>query len=495
MALAFAFFPGLALSEVLSLQPTQKFQTFHAWRGLVTGPYFPKSSVSPPVSQHLAPTLLNQVLDDLTKDLGFTGFRIEIHSDRGIEQVNDNSDPFTINWAGFDFTKPYSVGGASYFDPVATMQEVVLPVKQRVEAQGLTFSSYISLVYTATQGEVPPHWRIPNEYAELVEAYLTHLQTRYNFQPTFWALYNEPDLNGFSVSELSSLIAATGPRIQQKGFSTKIQYPETERPDTAVSWVDAIAGNAAVTPYLGMISYHSYDYNSQAAPSSFSSRNTLRSRANQLGIFTGSTEICCKYSFSWNGNYKHGLELARDIYFNLSEADAAVWEPLALIGSCETKGCSAEPYGVGAPILLENDLSKSIKLAHYYCLRQFSHFIRPGYRRIGLTCSGCVSTSAGQSVKGLAFQSPSGEYVAVVINDQTSSRTVELASFPAGVYTITGVDPQNTVTHSYPSQTISAGQRISFVLPAQAIVTVVQGSSSAPDSVAPAPPTSLRLQP
>jgi hypothetical protein len=30
---------------------------------------------------------LDQVLDDLTKDLGFTGFRIEIHSDRGIEQV------------------------------------------------------------------------------------------------------------------------------------------------------------------------------------------------------------------------------------------------------------------------------------------------------------------------------------------------------------------------------------------------------------------------
>ena len=161
------------------------------------------------------------------------------------------------------------------------------------------------------------------------------------------------------------------------------------------------------------------------------------------------------------------------MYFNLTEADAAVWEPFSIMESCSTPGCP----GGGLIIGFENDLSTYYKRAHYYANRQYMSFIRPGYTRVGISCSGCSSTSAGQNVKPVAFRSPAGSYVAVVINDQTISQVIQLDGFPAGNYQITGVDPANTAGRTYPAQTIAAGQPLLLNFPAQGIVTFAQTKS------------------
>jgi hypothetical protein len=120
--------------------------------------------------------------------------------------------------------------------------------------------------------------------------------------------------------------------------------------------------------------------------------------------------------------------------------------------------------------------SRTFKLPHYWGLRQFSKFIRPGYQRVGFTCGNCsMDATLGQNVKPVAFQSAGGKIVVVVINDQSVSQVISLLSLPAGTYDITGVDPtsgQSPVT--YPAQTIGAGQTLSVTFPAQAILTFAQ---------------------
>lgn len=456
----------------LTLHPAERFQRFEAWRASATGPYFRVNG-----GNRLVPaSVLEPVLDDIAFDLGLTGVRIAVHSFQGIEDTNDNEDPFSINWAGFEFEKPYMccTGGRTLMDPGARMSQVVLPLKQRVESRGVSFSSYITPIYS--YGRFPRHWHDPDEYAEMVEAYLTWLRNDFDFTPDYWVMVNEPSARFFSDgNEVAASIRAVGRRLQEKGFPTKIAFPEAVTPGEAVWMIDSILQDQEVTPYIGMISYHGYDYNSALKPSSSSLglRQTIAEKARQLGVPTAMTEICCKRG--WNsGDYRHGLALARDIYWSLTEANASVWEPLGLMFPCQKQGCSP-PGGGGDVIYLEPDLSGYQKLPNYYAMRQFMRHIRPGYTRVNITCSGCrTDASVGQNVKPVAFISPAGKYVAVLINDQTTAQSLRLAGFPAGTYKVTGVDPSHTRGRAYPNQTIGAGEEMALEVPARAVVTLVQ---------------------
>lgn len=456
----------------LTLHPAERFQRFEAWRATATGPSLPLAKGN----QLIPPAVLDRILDDLVFDLGLNGLRIELHNFQEIEIANDNDDPATINWASFRFAQPFMCcrSGRARIDPAARMKQIVLPLKERVESRGEPFSSYVSPIFGYSN--FPTHWHQPEEYAELAEAYLTWLRDDFDFTPDYWVMVNEPSSQFFSHgNEIAASIRAVGRRLQEKGFPTKIAFPEAVTPGEAVWMIDSILQDQEVTPYIGMISYHGYDYNSALKPSSsgLGLRQTIAEKARQLGVPTAMTETCCKRG--WNsGDYRHGLALARDIYWSLTEANASVWEPLGLLLACQQRGCSP-PGGGGDVLYLEADLSTYYKKAHYYAMRQFMRHIRPGYTRVNITCSGCRTDAAvGQNVKPVAFISPAGKYVAVLINDQTTAQSLRLAGFPSGTYEVTGVDPSHTRGRAYPNQTIGAGEEMALEVPARAIVTLVQ---------------------
>jgi len=448
----------------LTVQPTQQFQTFEAWRATATGPYFSRSGGP---SQLLPTALLNQMLDDLVFDLGLSGLRIEIHEKQAIEATNDNADPFSINTAGFDFTRTYEfVADNQLVDPVLKMQQVVLPFKSRVESRGEPFTSYVTLIYGYSG--FPAHWHNAEEYAEVAEAYHVWARSTFNFTPTYWVIVNEPNSSFFGASkELENDVVATGARLRTRGFATKIQTVETVNAQSGN--MQSVMSNAMARQYVGMLSYHGYDYSTGSVPP-FGGRNTFRSTAQQYGPPTGMTEVCCKSG--WDGSYTNALGWARDIYWNLTEGNASVWEPLAMMYTCSAAGCSS---GGNSPIMIDRDFSRYFKLPAYYGLRQFSQRIRPGYRRVGVSCPSCTSNATvGQNLKPVAFQGPAGQMVVVIINDQSGSQAIALSGLPAGTYDISGVDPANTSGRTFSAQSVSAGQALNFTLPAQAIVTFVK---------------------
>lgn len=446
---------------ILTVQANQQFQTFEAWRATLNGPFYLKAGGT---SELLPPALLSQILDDAAFDLGICGLRIELHAAQRVEVVNDNNDPFVINSAGFDFARQFQIGvNEPLTDPVAAYQQILLPLKARVESRGEPFSTYVSPIYT--HAEFPAHWHNAEEYAEVAEAYHIWARATFNFTPTYWAIVNEPGSAFFGTSrELENDVVAVGARLRARGFATRIQTIETVSPDSGGT--QGVLANAMARQYVGLLSYHGYDYSTGSVPS-FGNRNGIRSLSQQFGMPTGMTEICCKGG--WNGSYSHALGWARDIYWNLTEGNISVWEPLSMAFTCGTVGCTSAGT---TPIVIDLDHSRYYKFAQYYGLRQFSRYIRPGYQRIGVTCSQCQSNgSVGQIIKPVAFQGPGGRMVVVVINDQTNAQNIGLAGLPAGTYDITGVNPGATTGVTYSPQVVAGGQTLSFSLPAQAIVT------------------------
>lgn len=473
--------PGNAIQ--VTVQPSQTFQSWEAWRGLIGGPNYIDNTNT---DRNVPPSVINSAIIDLADDLGINGVRHNLHFKQQIELINDNTDPFSINWAGFDFARPFTPDtGGPTVDPVERMKQMILPLRQRILSRGEPFSLYVTLGYQKTGfAGMPAFWLSnPQEYAEMAQACILWLQQQSPnppgftaITPDYWAIVNEPNGSGFIAADIAALIPAVGSRFAAMGISTKIQTAETDNPNA--SFLNSVLGASNVSQHVGLISFHGYDYVSATMPGSFTSRNLTRDAAKALSasggrtVPTGMTEISRR--MGWDGDYFSALAWARDIYWNMTEADVSIWEPFGLLNRCTSLGCTG--LGNQSPLMLEADLSKTVKLPPYYALRQYSHFIRPGYRRVGATCANCsTDATTGQNVKPVAFQSPAGKLVVVVINDQSGSQAITLNGLPAGTYDITGVDPahaQSPVTYS--AQTIGAGQAVTVTFPAQAIVTFAQ---------------------
>ncbi len=474
--------PPPANAIQVTLQSAQLFQTWEAWRGAIGGPIY-KDNLG--VERDASPAVIASALDALANDLGVTGVRYNLHRSQNIELSNDNADPHSINWAGFNFAQTFRPDAAGpIVDPVRRMKEMILPLRDRVAARGEPFNMYMTLGYG--KNSFPAHWLSdPEEYAELAEACILWLQNRSpsppGFQtaltPDYWTIVNEPNLGGFTAAEIAGLIPALGRRLAAMGVSTKIQTSETSTPNS--SYLNNILNAPNVGPYVGLISFHGYDYNSTLMPGSFLSRNQTRTAAQNLSaaqgrtIGTAMTEICCHPGW---GTDPFGVAMgrARDLYWNATEADVSSWENFGLLDRCATLGCTGN--SAQSLVALDADLSKAIKLPIFYVLRQFIHYIRPGYRRVGTSCSNCATdVTVGQNVKPLAFRSPAGKIVVVVINDQAVSQAISLLSLPAGTYDITGVDPTSAqATITYSTQTIGAGQALTVTFPALSILTFAQ---------------------
>ncbi len=462
--------PPPANAVRMTLDPARQFQTWTAWRASAGGPQFILNNGA---TQVVPPVVMSAVLDDAVFDLGITGLRLNLHANWMIESTNDNNDPNVINWAAFDFTRPFLVEGGQV-DPVLRYQQMVMPFKQRVESRGEPFHSYVSPIYT--RAAWPAHWQQnPEEYAEVAEAFVTWLRTParnaigVNLTPDYWVVVNEPDLHNFPDAEIAADVIAVGTRFQARGIPTRVATIESAGPD--LTMLNSVLSVPGVRNHVSMLTFHGYDYFTPT-PAEFARRNGFRSAAQSFGAQTGMSEICCKAGWD-RGGYDHGLGYARDIYWNMTEADVSVWEPLALMNPCNALGC---PTGGGPPLVLDADLSRHFKFAHYYALRQYSRYIRPGARRLALSCDNCANDATlGLNVKGVAFRSPAGKTLAVVLNDQLVAQSVALNGFPAGAYDITGVDPLNATSPvNYPGVAIGAGQPLTVNLPAQAILTIVQ---------------------
>ncbi|HEV8385190.1 MAG TPA: glycoside hydrolase family 30 beta sandwich domain-containing protein [Candidatus Acidoferrales bacterium] len=428
------------------------------------------------------PGILPNMLNDVANDLNLTGVRWQFHGKQNPWTVDfSGSATGVVDWTKIDFTKTYNLGsGEPTMDLVKLADQVVNPFLTRVAANGFASRVYVDPIFpSSTQPSF--WWSNSGKYATFALTGVLWLKglTPLSHPATpiavdRWAIVNEPDnAAAQSAMAINSKAAAVSALFATNNISTKIQIPEMFQLDA--NFVLSAAGGLT---NVGVISTHAYDYrdNTQPSAAQIAARNSVRATAQGIGALTAATEICCWSNSVWTSTEIAALAAARDIYWSMTELGVSDYQYFGTWFNPPGTFSCTNSVRQGNLIFLAHDLSAYFKCANYYVIRQYSHWIHPGYVRVAATCSGCgIDPSFGLTVKPVAFRSPGGKIVVVVMNDQSASQAISLAGLPAGSYDIVGVDPSNSTSPvTYPVQTIGAGQSLSLTFPAQAIVTFAQ---------------------
>ncbi len=437
---------GAPTGNNIGLAPAIRYQTMEGWEAASeTGRWY-----SPNWNNYK-----NALFDAAVNDLGINRIRLEVRSNlenstdwfalwrsgqitqaewgnHRYEIVNDNSSATAINPNGFKWSE---------FDDL--IDNVVLPMKQRLEARGEQLSVNVNYVdFDITSFE---HHQNPEEYAEFVLAVYQHMQTRYGFVPDSWEVVLEPDNDtGWFVNQFANVIKPTGDRLVANGFTPRFIVPSTVSisPAGPPVYIERIAQIPGAMQYVDTIAYHRYrDVN----------------LTNLLAIKTLATTHNKKTAMlEWIGAEYPTLHEDLKLMNNSS------WQQFVL------SYLDAEPDGTpipdnGAQHYRINNASSTFSLqSRSKFLRQYYKFVRRGAQRI-------EALTGNPNFDPVAFINTNGKYAVVV--KASAGGTFGVRGLPPGLYGI-----KYTTTSQYnidrPDATIALGQSLSANIPAAGVITI-----------------------
>ncbi|MCC6953948.1 MAG: hypothetical protein IT290_07510 [Deltaproteobacteria bacterium] len=462
------FFASVASADI-TLNPGTTYQTFDGWEG--TGQM---AQGSPRYS-----LFKDEITDRLVNELGITRVRLEVNPAientvdyqqqylngqitrqewkcRNFSTVNDNSDPNSLNPAGFIWR---------LLDE--KIDSVIIPLRQRVAANGEAF--WTNLTYVAFTdiwnncgglGLTNAHTN-PQEYAEFMLAIFQHMQSKYGFVPDSVELYLEPDNVTIPISwngtQLGQVLVATQAKLSANGFNPKYVAPSTMNMSTAVTYFDQLAAVPGALQHVSEISYHRYTGVSLSALQQIASRAVQHNkRTSQLEFIGASYE-----------NLHEDLTVGRNstwAQFTLAYSECAE-APQFPCGNYSNPPSASDDIGGNYYLIDDSSTNYTIYMgSRTKLLRQYMKFIRPGAVRI-------AASTTQSNLDPVAFINPGGKYVVVVKAHNVGSPIV-VNNLPAGTYgrsyaTLSG----NPVTLS--DVTISAGQSVTIPgLPEWGVATV-----------------------
>ncbi len=434
--------PVVTAPSIITLNNALQYQTMTGWEALAE---IGQSECDP----RAYASYKNGVLDRAANELGINRIRIALRN--GYENpvdyftrfqagqltfnqwkvfwfqvVNDNSDPFVMNPAGFNW---------GYLD--YTIDELVVPLKQRLAARGEGF--WLNLVYVgANSGDL--HRDSPDEYAELALAAFQHLQQRYGWVPNSLEIVNEPNLGTWNGTQVGQAMVAAKARLNAAGFFPQFVGPTASQVTPSFTYFDDMMRVPGASQALNEFSYHRYN----SAPTANQLRN-IAQRAAQYGIRTAMLE--------------HGGSGYEDLHEDLTLANVSAWEQfgLAFCGDRDIGGNYFPIYGASlghnAPDVRTGAMTKY--------LRQYFRYVPLGSVRI-------AATSTQAQWEPVAFRRPDGRFVVVVKASAGGSFTVGL---PPGTY---GIDYTTAAEYMQPlpDVTVASGGVLSTAIPATGVLTI-----------------------
>lgn len=431
--------PPADKSEIVVL-PGERHQTMRGWE--VT------AVMANDERPEAIPLYKDQVYDEAVDEVGIDRLRVEVRS--GAENpdsswkrfmsgeispsqwrplryatVNDNDDPYTINWKGFDFTE---------LDE--SVENIVLPMKERLEARGEKL--FINVCYVAFTGQITKGGYVhddPEEYAEFVLAVYLHLKEKYGVVPDAFETLLEPDnhVKQWTPTYMGKAIAAASKRLKENGFTPAFIAPSTMDMARAAPWIDGIAKVDGAIDNVVEVSYHRYRHSSRK------NAERIAKTAAHYGKATSMLEW-------WFGNADH-----RVLYEDLAYGNNSSWQGRVL------------------STLFDVDLSdpKNPKLSFKPDVRlnrQYFHYIHFGATRIGAT------SQDENHIRPVAFINPDGGYVVVVSTDAAAD--LDLKGLPPGDYSVSyALESSDVLT---PPVTVEAGAdgALSTRIPGGGVITI-----------------------
>ncbi|MHC4558587.1 MAG: hypothetical protein ACYS80_14940 [Planctomycetota bacterium] len=436
---------SVAAADVrIMLDPTVEHQTITGWEATAW--------IAEP-SDPAFPYYKDTVYDLFVNEIGIDRVRLEIRS--GVENenpnwsnyqtgiidyptwrsrryatVNDNSDPCSINWAGFHFSE---------IDH--QVDTIITPLRKLLEAKGEKL--YVNLNYVAFTGQITGGGiyihNNPEEYAEFVLATYLHLQSKYGWVPDSWEVLLEPDnVSQWDGRLIGRAIVAAADRLETNGFDPVFVAPSNTNMGNAVTYFDDLIQVPGALKYLREFSYHRYGGVSDT------NLKAIASRAVQYNINTSMLEW-------WFGNATYHI-LHKDLTMGRNSA----WQQETIRGFFNIDDSN--------PINPTVSIDNGTKFT-----RQYYRFVRRGAVRI-------TATSDSASFDPVAFINANGRYVVVVKANAGGNFTIE--GLPSGDYGI-----KYTTANEYdvdlPVQSISAGLYLSTNIPNAGVLTVYQRCGTA----------------
>ena len=359
--------------------------------------------------------LMNQILDAAVFELGLTRLRLEVGP--YMEKGNDNDDPDAANPKGFYF---------SWLD--CCVEEVVLPIKERMEKRGDRLVLTVS--YAIENWETPKWLQEPREYFEFARTVLAHLRKKYKLEPDYWVLGNESRMGHSAMPML-------GEWMKREGYPTRFAFPEGVNLPTCIRYMNELKKRRPqAEPFIGQVTYHIYGRGTNAH------RNALRDWARELGVTTAMTE-------------KIGAG-PDQLFLDLTEADASGWQRYSLMWF-------GDKPGRGTYFTIKKDGAGFLRSRQYWELYQYFHYVRPGATRVKMS-------STHESVRPVAFLSPKGKPVVVILN-KGGVRQVWIKGLPAGRYAASFSARGRASKELAPLQ-VEGDQATTVELPAVAVMTL-----------------------
>jgi hypothetical protein len=218
---------------------------------------------------------------------------------------------------------------------------------------------------------------------------------KYKLVPDYWVLGNESKMGHRAMILL-------GRWMQDQSFVTRFAFPEAMNLQKSVEYMNELKHEyPQAAAFIGQVTYHIYGKGGNPE------RNRLRDWARELGVTTAMTEKLAA-----------GPE---QLFLDLTEADVSGWQRYALMWF-------GEKPDNGTYFVINPDYSGFLRSQQYWELRQYFNYIRSGAVRVNIT-------SSDASVKPVAFLSPNGKPVVVILNEGGEYELL-IQGLPAGHYMV-----------------------------------------------------------
>lgn len=299
------------------------------------------------------------------------------------------------------------------------------------------------------------------DYANALADYVQDMQ-RQGVNLYALSIQNEPNWTAdyescrWTAQQFADFLPFLGQTFASRNITTKIMLPE------GMNWnfdlANVVMADPNLAKYVGILAAHNYGENS----------GSWKKPTNTQGKPIWETEIS---SFA-TGEIEMAIDTADDIWQAMTLGYANAYHYWWLNYS-------------GAAALLNN----SQPTKRFWAMGNYSKFIRPGWVRVGAT----EDSSSGLDIS--SYKDPAtGKFAIVVVNKSSTAAVSES-------FTLSGVSA-NSVTPYITSSTLdlaaqgavalTSGNRFSYSIPANSIITFTGQSSASPTLE---PPTNLTVNP
>lgn len=431
---------GRRVDAKISIDQSRRFQTMEGF-GAEPAQWFGGRAC--PLIDTVPDSAKKRILDLLYGDLGLTGARtfVEFH------------------------------GPGGDFDKFQGLAPVLAEAEKRARANGDPFhidiGGFVGWSFRGSNGRLLPDGAA--RYAEWATNGLLHL-ARNGTVVQYWDIGPEPDgMGNLTLRELRELIRKTGAAFRAAGLTTQIAAPLTYTIADAPQYAIPLLKDPQTREYIRQLDFHEYDYDaSRGQTPDIHDRHTIRKLARRHGLTVAmretSTDLKRNRTTFWNGTYDQAMAWANDVMTDVVEADASAWD---LIFADYIR--NNPKYGVGSYLVLNfrNCRYAGFEIPpHYWTLRQFVKFVRPGAVRVS-------AHSNKRDLRAAAFiDSQRKETILVAINNsRKDDRNVEIIGAPGGSATVTLTTATEHGVQVPPAKTHN--NRFVATLPPKSVATFV----------------------